>query len=85
MIYNHQIGSIYHLCTSYIYIYIANWVIVCYLPPIKGTRFHSIDIVLFFFFQPFAGEFKWKSLSHQSKFGMLVKIGVLSRETPMHK
>ena len=35
--------------------------------------------------QPFAGEFKWKSLSHQSKFGMLVKIGVLSREAPMHK
>ena len=31
MIYNHPIGSIYHL-------YIANWVIIYHLPPIEGTR-----------------------------------------------
>ena len=28
---NHPIGSIYHL-------YIANWVIICYHPPIKGNQ-----------------------------------------------
>ena len=32
----HPIGSIYHLYTTYIYI--VNWVITCYLPPIKGSR-----------------------------------------------
>ena len=31
LIYKHPIGSVYHL-------YIANWVIICYLPPLKGTR-----------------------------------------------
>ena len=33
-IYNHPIVCIYHLYTTYI----ANWVIICYLPPIKENR-----------------------------------------------
>ena len=34
VIYNHPIGSRCHLYTTYIW---PNWVIICYLPPIKGT------------------------------------------------
>ena len=35
-IYNHPIGSIYHL-------YIANWVVICYLPPFRGTRNNPLN------------------------------------------
>ena len=35
--YNHPIGNIYHLYTSYIF-HIAFWGVICYLPPFMGTR-----------------------------------------------
>ena len=35
--YNHPIGNIYHLYTSYIF-HIAFWGVLCYLPPFMGTR-----------------------------------------------
>ena len=35
MIYNHPIGSIYHLYTTYI---LPSGGVICYLPPIKGNQ-----------------------------------------------
>ena len=48
MIYNHPIGSIYHLYMMLVYyLYIVNWMIIYiyiyHLPPMKGTIGNSID------------------------------------------
>ena len=43
-------------------IVLANWVILCYLAPIKGTRFHSIEW-FFLFKRHLSKEVPWTSAS----------------------